>query len=535
MMHLQFVKLLNNASLSRRRLLAYSLLFIATIGSNADANEWTQHQGNAQHTGVAVGNTISIPLTLRWMSELSDGPMRPVSVASGRVLVTNFESGQHTVNLGMAYCLDAIRGNILWAKEFDRIADPGQVTIGDGRAYIQVSRGWDSAAFIASYDLTTGTKHWKATYPAQIQNLMAPTLFKNTLLFEGGTYGGLFSINATTAQENWFVRKAQYTEWAPAVIHDTVFTFLRWTFTAYDLKTGDTLYQRFLENEFGTTRREADSSFPLSVLETQDNSSTLGAAYDQYTAVVLDTVTGLAYATNVSGVLAIDYSSGDLIWRRDGFYRNRIPDVLANVITPPVYDGVLYIYDSSRLIACDASTGEDLWKFQGDSALFFNPVISDDYIFVASINNVYAISLSTHVAKWSHPVGGYLSPANNGLYVSTLNGKVLFFGDVATSIDDDEPAPLPTYYELHQNYPNPFNASTKIDYSVPRLSHVKISIYNSLGQHIETLVNGEKSTGNYTVTWDGKNKLGKTVSSGVYFYKLTAGEFVRSKKMLLLK
>jgi len=89
---------------------------------------------------------------------------------------------------------------------------------------------------------------------------------------------------------------------------------------------------------------------------------------------------------------------------------------------------------------------------------------------------------------------------------------------------------LPANYSLQQNYPNPFNPSTTIKYSVPKTSLVTIKVYNVLGKEIATLVNEEKSAGNYSVQFTGSK-----LSSGVYFYRMQADSFVQTKKLLLLK
>ncbi len=109
------------------------------------------------------------------------------------------------------------------------------------------------------------------------------------------------------------------------------------------------------------------------------------------------------------------------------------------------------------------------------------------------------------------------------------------FMTVATDINDDLPQELPDSYSISQNYPNPFNLSTTIRYTLPARSQVTISIYNVMGQKVNTIVEGSKSAGSHTVYWDGADKAGKVVSSGVYFYRLQAGDFVESKRMLLLK
>ena len=94
---------------------------------------------------------------------------------------------------------------------------------------------------------------------------------------------------------------------------------------------------------------------------------------------------------------------------------------------------------------------------------------------------------------------------------------------------------IPEEFSLGQNYPNPFNPITKMEYSLPQRSKVVISIYNVLGQEIKSLINKEQDYGYHSVTWDGTDRLGKSVASGVYFTQMRSGGFSQSKKMLLLK
>ncbi len=93
----------------------------------------------------------------------------------------------------------------------------------------------------------------------------------------------------------------------------------------------------------------------------------------------------------------------------------------------------------------------------------------------------------------------------------------------------------PENFELKQNYPNPFNPETNIQYSIPKTAKVNISIFNSLGQKVVTLVNQKQNTGNYKVNWNGKDANGNAVVSGVYFYKLSVGTYSLTRKMILLK
>ncbi|MCB0291580.1 MAG: T9SS type A sorting domain-containing protein [Calditrichaeota bacterium] len=90
-------------------------------------------------------------------------------------------------------------------------------------------------------------------------------------------------------------------------------------------------------------------------------------------------------------------------------------------------------------------------------------------------------------------------------------------------------------FELYQNYPNPFNPATQIRFSLAHRVKVKLEIFNLLGQRVKTLVNAEMAPGQHRLRWDGRNDAGLRVSSGVYFYRLKAGDYVKSRKMILIR
>ena len=89
---------------------------------------------------------------------------------------------------------------------------------------------------------------------------------------------------------------------------------------------------------------------------------------------------------------------------------------------------------------------------------------------------------------------------------------------------------MPTQFELSQNYPNPFNPSTTISYSIPVSSFVTLKVFDILGNEIRSLVNEEKSEGNYEVEFNAAN-----LPSGVYFYRLQTANFIETRKMVLMK
>ena len=93
----------------------------------------------------------------------------------------------------------------------------------------------------------------------------------------------------------------------------------------------------------------------------------------------------------------------------------------------------------------------------------------------------------------------------------------------------------PASYNLFQNYPNPFNPSTVISYSIPKSSNVTLKIYDVLGREVKTLVSTEQVNGLHSIQWNGDNNYGSRVSSGIYLYRIEAGDFIQTKKMLLIK
>ena len=108
-----------------------------------------------------------------------------------------------------------------------------------------------------------------------------------------------------------------------------------------------------------------------------------------------------------------------------------------------------------------------------------------------------------------------------------------------TAVNPEENIAVANTFKLHQNYPNPFNPETKISYQISSMSDVRLEVFNTVGQSIRILENGSKSAGMYNVVWDGLDSNGNKVSSGIYFYRLSAKsgskQFTESKKLILMK
>jgi len=132
---------------------------------------------------------------------------------------------------------------------------------------------------------------------------------------------------------------------------------------------------------------------------------------------------------------------------------------------------------------------------------------------------------------------GIRSDGNDDIRDLSVNGNhgdsegfpTLVISNAFTAVKDEDNS-IPTEFSLVQNYPNPFNPSTKIKCQIPKISFVTLKVYDVLGNEVAALVNEEKQTGTYEITWYAEN-----LPSGVYFYQLKAGSFVETKKMVLMK
>jgi hypothetical protein len=120
----------------------------------------------------------------------------------------------------------------------------------------------------------------------------------------------------------------------------------------------------------------------------------------------------------------------------------------------------------------------------------------------------------------------YLVDKSDGLYVLRF--------DAPTSVEENGTSMIPKEWVLEQNHPNPFNPLTQIGYELPKSARVVIKIFNVRGQEIRTLFDTFQTAGRKSTVWDGLDSRGQKVSSGLYFYRIEAGDFTAFKKMILV-
>ncbi len=118
---------------------------------------------------------------------------------------------------------------------------------------------------------------------------------------------------------------------------------------------------------------------------------------------------------------------------------------------------------------------------------------------------------------------------------TTARGVVYIFTSSPSSVFDDNQEHISRGFRLDRNYPNPFNPQTEISYALPVDCRVSLTVYNILGQKVVTLVDEFQEAGKKNVLWDGKNASGHELPSGIYFYRIDAGEVTQARKMVILK
>ncbi len=209
-------------------------------------------------------------------------------------------------------------------------------------------------------------------------------------------------------------------------------------------------------------------------------------------------------------------------------------DTNGNTMWEVTYDGDAHGRDVPTLLAVD---DEGSAYVTGQS---YNPVGGNEIVTVkysSDGSEIWRMRRSANPTSYQNTVGLGLDQGS-GVYVTLVRSNTdagsswtaIKYGQTPIVGVSQEGPSRSRSFELDQNYPNPFNPSTTIEYTLPHSGFVTLKVYNTLGQELATLVSGEKVAGKASATWSASG-----FPSGVYFYRVTAGEYVETKKMLLMK
>jgi len=199
--------------------------------------------------------------------------------------------------------------------------------------------------------------------------------------------------------------------------------------------------------------------------------------------------------------------------------------------------------------------GAGIFNIRADSSIV-GPLVHSLSTFITIIDRGRSTSGSS--STWNGPNAGERGPWDGMYWDSSYDitrhtferiegqkfGAAMFFHipyDLVsgrldmTAVEEVEGAGTPDSYSLGAAYPNPFNPETTIEFNVPAEGFVEIDVFNAVGQTVASLVDEELSAGSYRTTWNGLDQAGSQVSSGVYFYRMQAGDFSATHSMTLLK
>jgi len=274
--------------------------------------------------------------------------------------------------------------------------------------------------------------------------------------------------------------------------------------------SGDTLWTRTFESE--------NDSEGLAVIETSDGSYVIaGYTWD--------------YGWSDLVLIKTD-DSGNTLWETilRGWHVE-FPHALLETI-----DGEYFVFghtsglgigtpgDNIWLLKFDDTTGDTLWtKVIGgvgdDRALFGQQTSDGGYILTGyTVQRGPLLNPNVGAGFWD-------------LWLIRFAPEV-FSRQLAMT---ESPGVYPSSYHLHQNYPNPFNPITTVKYDLPDQSRVDITVYDILGRQVKTLVNGNQDPGSKSIIWDATDNEGRPVNSGVYMYRIIAGDFEQTRRMMLVK
>jgi hypothetical protein len=185
------------------------------------------------------------------------------------------------------------------------------------------------------------------------------------------------------------------------------------------------------------------------------------------------------------------------------------------LVPPGNFDLSYVIYPDSILISLAVLSG----SFDGPDTILGIVFMADNYVTTAQVSIERSSLQNSEGEEIPH---------------RTIGAEIQI--DCPTSADgDNEGSQKPSNYALGQNYPNPYNPVTQITYQLPQPGVVSLKIYNVQGQLVRTLVNEYKPAGAHSISWNGRSDLGMEVSSGIYLYRIQAGNFTETKRMILLK
>jgi hypothetical protein len=374
----------------------YSLTITAPVllqplPTSSGLPEWETYQGNPAHTGFQPMTLNASTFSARWSHDFGFA-LSPATAANGKVFVST------PVRFGVAtlYALSETNGSQVWAHNFGSVPAMNPPATYGGRVFVATSGQSDT--FMWSFNADDGSQIFKIPFSAQWEHYLAPTLLDGEACFDGGYYGGMYCIYASTGATKWSVSLGQYDLWTPAVNHTYAFAYTGGTFNAINRSNGAVAFS------------VADPAFNW-------NGYSINAAPVIASSGSVLVVNGTGKANHVIRYSILGQSES---WRVGGIFLN----------DPVVGAGMFYLSNltGNQMEVRDEPTGTLQWTWQppsGETVSGNNLILVNNMVFVGTTDATYAVDLTTHQTVWRVAQAGYLTLSSNQvLYIVSGAGRI---------------------------------------------------------------------------------------------------------------
>ncbi len=368
---------------------AILLLLTPAWGSVAFAvssDSWPMYQGNAEHTGYIPHLLLPERASQRWAVQAQANRPSGLAIANGYVITTPMSYFNSETPL-VAQHLE--NGQIAWSVDFGSVFSVNQPAIDNGRIYLQTSNN-SGATYLHCY-LTDGTFQWRSPFNSQWEHYLGPIVVDGNVYFNGGTYGGIYSIDGQGGKMQWYTGLPQYDAWSP--------TWASGKLLAYTNRL----------DIIAPTTGESLGSIP------DPNYAWSGYSPNQSTVAIGN----FAYATNGGRLIAFDIQSLTIAWTRSISAAGQIAT-----------DGQqLFVIAGGALSVRDPANGNLLWAWvpSASGIIVTNLIITKNHVIAGDDTNTYVVNRITHQIDQTFPVSGMLAFAKETLVVATEAGFVNAF------------------------------------------------------------------------------------------------------------
>ncbi|MEJ2627911.1 MAG: PQQ-binding-like beta-propeller repeat protein, partial [bacterium] len=401
-------------------------------------------------------------------------------------------------------------------------------------------------AFLHAYDFETGEQVWEfEIIGAEGDAVMTPAVNDSLLFCAAYTVDGLYALDRKTGSQNWF---RDIPAFAPVLDDNRLYLFTD-SLYCLDIQDGSVNWSEETFNiDYGVPALDDSSCFYSKGRSMYCDHKITGEPIWWLQTWGLDCIAldeNYIYTSSRDSIIAVDKSNGEIVWGyhmdEDGLTNQDNKNAIAvtdKYLCFPIWGG-LYPDSYDGITVVNKETGTLVWSRRYRQKHVFTPTIANGVVYYVvrrwsvQESTLYAFELSTGDSLWSNSSADYFFQpivARHSLFVPTLHGVKAFSNLPLAGIDPKPAHSQPDNFTLFQNYPNPFNPVTTISYQLPKMSQVKLSIYNIKGRLVEILVDGISSAGIHSVEWNAEK-----VGSGIYFYQLETEGYSWVKKLVVMK